>query len=139
LQSLNEELETAKEELHPQSELITVNDELQAKNAALVQARDSQYRSRNRPPALMVLDYGLRSKMANRAFTGLFKCRRRKTEGPPSSSMRCAPVVGRSGFAGSAGRSVRGGSRFPDFGVEQDSQTWGAETWCWALTHQSSK
>jgi signal transduction histidine kinase len=121
LQSLNEELETAKEELQSTNEeLITVNDELQAKNALLAKARDFALSivATVRQP-LLVLDAGLRIRMANRAFYRTFQVSQVEAEGQDIYSL------GRGAWDLPALRDVlngllQDGNPFPDFEVERD-------------------
>jgi two-component system CheB/CheR fusion protein len=121
LQSLNEELETAKEELQSTNEeLVTVNDELQAKNALLAQARDfalSIVETVRQP--LLVLDTGLRIRMANRAFYRAFQVSQAEAEGQDIFSL------GRGVWDLPALRDVlngllQDGSPVPDFEIERD-------------------
>jgi two-component system, chemotaxis family, CheB/CheR fusion protein len=121
LQSLNEELETAKEELQSTNEeLITVNDELQAKNTLLAQARDfalSIVETVRQP--LLVLDAGLRIRMANRAFYRTFHVSQAEAEGQDIFSL------GRGVWDVPALRDVlngllQDGNPVPDFELERD-------------------
>jgi signal transduction histidine kinase len=126
LQSLNEELETAKEELQSTNEeLITVNDELAAKNAALAQARDfamSIVETVRQP--LLVLDTGLRIKMANRAFYRTFQSSAQETEGQLLYSLQQGSWD-LPGLRDSLDSLLQGCNSFPDFEVEQDFPTVG--------------
>jgi two-component system CheB/CheR fusion protein len=129
LQSLNEELETAKEELQSTNEeLITVNDELHAKNAALAQARDfamSIVETVRQP--LLVLDTGLRIKMANRAFYRTFQVSPVEAEGQVIYSLSRGSWD-LSGLRDSLDRLLRDGNSFPDFEVERDFPTVGRKS-----------
>ena len=126
LQSLNEELETAKEELQSTNEeLITVNDELAAKNAVLAQAHDfamSIVDTVCQP--LLVLDTGLRIKMANRAFCRTFQSSAQEAEGQLIYSLRQGSW-NLPGLRVSLDGLLQGGTSFPDFEVEQDFPTVG--------------
>jgi signal transduction histidine kinase/ActR/RegA family two-component response regulator len=101
-------------------ELVTVNDELQAKNTTLAQARDfamSIVETVRQP--LLVLDTDLRIRMANRAFYRTFEVSPLEAEGQVIYSLS----HGRWDLPGLRDRLdalCRGGSSFPDFEVERE-------------------
>ena len=121
MQSLNEELETAKEELQSTNEeLITVNDELQAKNAALAKARDfamSIVETVRQP--LLVLDMELRIRMANRAFYRLFQVSPAEAEGRLIYSLSDGPWD-IPALRAELEVLVHGGVSFPGVEIERD-------------------
>jgi len=101
-------------------ELITVNDELQAKNAALAQARDfamSIVETVRQP--LLVLDTDLRIRMANRAFYRTFQASPLEAEGEVIYSLsRGSWDI--PGLRDSLDGLLQDGNSFPDLEVEQD-------------------
>jgi two-component system CheB/CheR fusion protein len=131
LQSLNEELETAKEELQSTNEeLITVNDELQAKNAALAQALDftrSIVETVRQP--LLVLDTELRIKMANRAFYRTFQTSPLEAEGQVIYSLSRGSWD-LPGLRDSLDRLSRAPTRSRTSKSNRIGQAWDTGAWC---------
>src|SRR5450756_596824 len=101
-------------------ELITVNNELQVKNAALAQARDfamSIVETVRQP--LLVLDTDLRIRMANRAFYRTFQASPLEAEGEVIYSLsRGSWDI--PGLRDSLDGLLQDGNSFPDLEVEQD-------------------
>src|SRR6185437_6897249 len=118
---------------------ITLNDELQAKNAALAQARDfamSIVETVRQP--LLVLDTDLRIRMANRSFYRTFHVSQ-------------GEAVGQSIYSLGGGRwdlpslrdalnaLLQNGQSFPDFEIEQEFNARSQEPGSGGLPHQPSQ
>src|SRR5436190_3293413 len=83
LQSINEELETSKEELQSTNEeLTTINEELQLRNSELREAGDyAKTILESMHESLLIMNYNLKVKNANRGFYQTFQVTPEETEG----------------------------------------------------------